>query len=189
MKCGTMERDKVKRCRLRLSTTILLTSTLGACAQPPDNPLEALKLEDLAATRDRPVFAPTRRPPPPRVEVAPAPPPAPPAEMVAVDAPPPFDLVGAAVGSRSSFVLLRDRGTYEVTRLRSGEEAQGWRVGAIGARSVMLERNGRAQSLAIANPSTATTATEVAGARPVYVGVAAPADESRRLAGRARPDR
>lgn len=133
-------------------------------AAGPANPLDGLRLEDLSATRERPLFAPTRRPPPaPSVE-APPPPPVVEVKAVAVVAePPPFDLVGSVVGAESAFVLLRNKTSSLVVRLRAGEEAEGWRVGEIGLRSVALEREGRHESLALAAPQPTSAAPEIAG--------------------------
>ncbi len=117
------------------------------------NPLAMLRLEDLAVTRDRPLFSPTRRPPPPVAEAPPPPPPPPPAEQKAVAVePPPFDLVGAVIGEAYNLVLVRNRTTNEVTRLREGEEKDGWRVGTVSLRSASLERDGRVEMLAFPTP-------------------------------------
>jgi hypothetical protein len=146
---------------------LLVAVTLG-CAMPAfageGDPLDALRLEDLSATRDRPLFAPTRRPPPPvRTDAAPPPEPAPVAEIATVLEPPPFDLVGAVVGEGTAFALLRDRATGKVVRLRSGDDAEGWRVGAIGLRSVALEHDARRETLALAAQQPVAVGAEVAG--------------------------
>ena len=128
------------------------------------NPLESIKLQDLTETRDRPLFSPSRRPPPPPVEAPP-----PPAPVVAevkppANEPPPFDLVGVVVGGDVRFVLLARHGGG-VSRLREGDERDGWRVGDISIRSVKVERDGREQSIALAGPAPTlveTPAPEVA---------------------------
>lgn len=125
---------------------VLLASTSAYAA--PRNPLDTLRLDDLTASRERPLFAPSRRPPPaarveppPAVELAP--------EVAKAAPPPPFDLVGAVVGENARFALLRQRATNKVVRLRPGEVAEGWRVTTIGIRSVVLERDGRSDALAL----------------------------------------
>jgi general secretion pathway protein N len=132
------------------------------------NPLAVLRLEDLASTRERPLFSPTRRPPPPPAE-APAPPP-PPAveEKAAAVEPPPFDLIGAVVGEAYNLVLLRNRSTNEVTRLREGDEKDGWRVGTVSLHSAAIERDGRVEMLAFPAASVpgAASAPMLAGAGP-----------------------
>jgi general secretion pathway protein N len=115
------------------------------------NPLTQLRLEDLSATRDRPLFSVTRRPPP-----RPAAPPATEApQPVAVrdspPEPPPFDLIGAVVGGANKVVLLRNRATSAVERLREGGALEGWRVEGVKPRSVSLERDGRIETLHLGN--------------------------------------
>jgi hypothetical protein len=132
---------------------VLLASASAQAA--PRNPLDALRLEDLTASRERPLFAPSRRPPPAaRVEPSPAVELTP--DVVKAAPPPPFDLVGAVVGENARYALLRQRTTNKVARLRPGDVAEGWRVTAIGIRSVVLERDGRSDSLALnSTPSIA----------------------------------
>jgi general secretion pathway protein N len=146
------------RSALCLAVALLASAAADAA---PRNPLDAVRLEDLAATRERPLFTPSRRPPPPPAAVVEAPDPPPvEAKPVALE-PPPFDLVGAVVGQRASFALLRNRQSNAVVRLRPGDAAMGWRVGAVGVRSVSLERDGRVQSLTLAAPSSALATTAV----------------------------
>jgi general secretion pathway protein N len=155
-----MEPEQMTRA-LSLLVALTFVAPVSAALR---NPLDALRLEDLAATRARPLFAPTRRPPPPpsaRIG-APRPDPSP---VLAKPASPPFELIGAVVGERESYAVLRRRGTEKAARFRLGDDADGWRVGAIGRRSVTLEREGRTQSLALAPPSAGSgvaPATEVA---------------------------
>ena len=126
-----------------------LTAAVAAAAAPR-NPLDAVRLEDLSATRARPLFAPTRRPdPPPAAPIAPVAP----APVAATPEPPPFELIGAIVGPHQSYAVMRRPGSEKATRYRLGEDADGWRVGAVGFRSVTLERGGRTKSLALAAPA------------------------------------
>ena len=165
---------------LYLGLALPLLCTGGADAQ---NPLDGLRLEALTATRERPLFAPTRRPPPAPVE---APPPEPRAAPVVAAAPPPFDLIGAAVGNGAGFALLRNRTTKEIYAVRAGDDAEGWRILAIDPRSVTLERDGRLKSLALAPADAETFAGEAA---PVEAVAAAPAPESKRAVGAMRLER
>jgi type II secretory pathway component PulC len=113
-----------------------------------------VRLEDLSATRERPLFSPTRRPPPPVETPAPLP-----SQLVekkeATPSTPPFDLLGVVTGDENSFVLLRNRSTHEVTRMRRGDEKDGWKVEAVKLRSVALARDGRVENLALAIPAAA----------------------------------
>jgi general secretion pathway protein N len=150
---------------MRASVFVLAWALAALAVAGPRNPLDALRLQDLNETRARPLFAPTRRPPPPIVRAAPPPPPIVEAKP-APPAAPPFELLGAVVGERDSFVLLRRQGGAKALRLRAGDEAEGWRVGQIGLRSVTLERNGSERTLALqvahsraAAPEARTTET------------------------------
>ena len=141
-----MGRPEVRRALLFACTLLGASAAPGAEAPAvttAGNPLESLRLEDLAVTRERPLFSPTRRP-------SPAP--------VVVREPPPFDLVGAVVGENMSFALLRNRATSEVLRLRPGDDAEGWRVGAVSIRSVALERDGHSEMLTLKGREAAASA-------------------------------
>ena len=132
----------------------------GTARARPANPLAAQRLEDLTVTRERPLFSPTRRPPP-RAEASEPPPVAvrpPLVEKVEAPEGPPFDLIGSVVGEANNYVLLRNRVTNNVSRLREGDEQEGWRIGAISLRSVVLERNGRVENLEFADPTTSAAA-------------------------------
>jgi general secretion pathway protein N len=145
-----------------LAVALLASAAVDAA---PRNPLDAVRLEDLAATRQRPLFTPSRRPPPPAARVDPSPAVELTPDVVRAAPPPPFDLVGAVVGENARYALLRQRTTNKVARLRPGDVAEGWRVTAIGIRSVVLERDGRSDSLALTStPSTApaTPAAQIA---------------------------
>ena len=133
----------------------------------PAGPLDALRLEDLSATRERPLFAPTRRPPPPpRVEASPEVAPVETKAVAVVAEPPPFDLVGVVIGPGAAIALLRNKTTSQVVRLRAGEDSDGWRIGELGVRSVVLDRDGRRESLALAAPQPMGGAPQIAGDDP-----------------------
>jgi hypothetical protein len=139
---------------------VLLASASAHAA--PRNPLDALRLEDLSASRERPLFAPSRRPPPPAARVEPPPAVELTPDVVRAAPTPPFDLVGAVVGENARYALLRQRTTHKVARLRPGDVAEGWRVTAIGIRSVVLERDGRSDSLALTSTPLTAPATPAA---------------------------
>jgi len=149
---------------MKRALLIVLALAPVAALAAEGNPLDALKLEDLSATRDRPLFTPSRRPPPPaRVEAPPAPEPVAVEEKAVVMGPPPFDLVGSVVGEGNAFALLRNKSTNAVIRVRSGDAAEGWRVGAIGLRTIALAREGRRETLALAAPQPVAAGAEIAG--------------------------
>src|SRR5579862_8527183 len=84
-------------------------------AKPPEtptvaaNPLWAIPLSALAATRNRPLFTPSRRPPAPAVAAAPPPPPRPPPPPPpAVIEHPNLTLVGIVVGENEGVAVFID---------------------------------------------------------------------------------
>ena len=109
-------------------------------AVQPDNPLWAVPLSTLTATRDRPLFSASRRPPappaaaPPVVQVrAPAPRPAEPQR-------PNMSLVGTVAGGEGIAIFV-DQTTQTVIRLRTGEGHGGWVLRAVGTREVTLQND------------------------------------------------
>jgi len=88
------------------------------------NPLWAIPLSALTATRERPLFLPSRRAPAPAVAgmpvAAPAPPPPAPVEEQ-----PPLTLVGAIASETEGFAVFLDQGTNNVIRLKIGQDHAG----------------------------------------------------------------
>jgi general secretion pathway protein N len=114
------------------------------CAQPPEqpadtlaNPLAAQSLDRLSATRDRPLFSPTRRPTPP--------PPPPPPELppvAVVPQPPNLTLVGIVVDDEGARALIRSSAT-KADRVQIGDDIGGWKVAQIDGRKMVLSLDGR----------------------------------------------
>jgi general secretion pathway protein N len=116
------------------------------------NPLWAIPLATLTTTRDRPIFSPSRRPPPAAVVPAPvavAPPPRP--KPVKVERPQ-LALVGTIAGPEQSFGIFVDQTTKAALRLRIGEEYHGWRLRAVASREVTLERDEQTTVLTLPPP-------------------------------------
>ena len=141
------------RCALTVAVALVAASPISA-AEPiapsasyklagTADPMTELSLQSLSATRERPLFSPTRRPPPTVL------PPSIPetGSLAATPEPPPFELLGAVLGEKVSYILIRNRNTHEVRRLSPTEEADGWKVAAVTARSVVLEHDGRVEKL------------------------------------------
>ena len=105
------------------------------------NPLWKIALDRLSATRERPLFSPSRRPPAPS---APAPTFVAP---VALRPPPPkepekptLSLLGTIAGTTESFGIFLDAATRDVVRLRVGEDRNGWILKAVMGREATLEK-------------------------------------------------
>jgi general secretion pathway protein N len=120
--------------------------TAAADAEPPQtgNPLWSLPLKQLSMTRDRPIFSPSRRPPPPPLPAYVAP--------VAVRAPvkpaeperPAVSLLGTIIGASTDdqIGVFLDSATQSVIRLRVGEDHQGWVLRLLKAREATLVKSG-----------------------------------------------
>jgi general secretion pathway protein N len=111
-------------------------------APAPGNPLWRLPLKQLSATRERPIFSPSRRPPPPApayvVPVAlkqPAKPREPERPTIA--------LAGTIIGTDGyRGAVFRDTSSQDVLRLRVGENYHGWVLLLITPREARLVKNG-----------------------------------------------
>ncbi|WP_026873688.1 hypothetical protein [Inquilinus limosus] len=110
-------------------------------AATPVEPARLAPLEALTETTARPLFAATRRPPPPEPVAEPAPTPM--IEAVPEPAPPPverteFVLVGIVQRPEGPFVLLKPRAGGPVVTARQGDDAGGWHVETISPTAVRL---------------------------------------------------
>ena len=102
------------------------------------SPLAAQPLDRLSATRERPLFSPTRRslPPPPVVAAAPEPPPPP--------APPPnVALFGIVMDGDEARAVVRAGPAEKIRRVGIGDDIGGWKVAQIEDRRLVLALDGR----------------------------------------------
>ena len=144
------------------------------------NPLWAIPLATLTTTRDRPIFSPSRRPPPPAVvpvPVAVAPPRPKPVKIER----PQLALVGTIAGPEQSFGIFVDQTTKAALRLKIGEEYQGWRLRDVASREVTLVHDEETAVLSLPPP-------DAAAAKPVTMQAAntSAITEPRRLRGERR---
>jgi len=114
------------------------------------NPLWAIPLAQLSATRERPIFSPSRRPPP----VAAA---AEPTTVKALQ----LTLVGTIASDQDGFGIFLDQSTKEALRLKIGEDYQGWKLRAIRGREVTMEKDQQTAVLTLPQPDAAHPAGEV----------------------------
>ena len=109
------------------------------------NPLWAISLASLTATGERPIFSPTRRPPP--VAVKPV------VTQLPSAAQPLLALVGAIAGESEGIAIFLDGTTKGIIRLRTGETHAGWTLQEVKAREAVLEKDHKTAVLAIPNPT------------------------------------
>jgi general secretion pathway protein N len=119
-------------------------------AQPPapaepvlsGNPLWAIPLRQLSATHERPLFAPSRRPPPVAAtntyQLASVPPPAPPKPVEPER--PQLSLVGTVAGEAEGIGVFLDQAGKTVLRLKTGENHKGWVLRTVTRRTVVLAK-------------------------------------------------
>ncbi|TMJ05572.1 MAG: general secretion pathway protein GspN [Alphaproteobacteria bacterium] len=126
-------------------------------SEPSGNPLWAVPLSALTATRERPLFLPSRRAPSPAVAGTPviaAPPPQPPVEEQ-----PPLTLVGAIASETEGFAVFLDHATNNVVRLRTGQDHSGWVLQSVKGREVIMQKAGRSATMVLPQPGTAVGAS------------------------------
>jgi hypothetical protein len=125
------------------------------------NPLWAIPLSALTATRTRPLFTPSRRAPAPVVASVPAAPPRPPPPPPAVPQHPNLTLVGTVASENEGIAVFVDPATRDTVRLRTGEGHSGWILQSVGRSAATLKMGDQTETLAIPR------ATAVAAPAPV----------------------
>jgi len=105
----------------------------------PANPLWGIPLASLTATRDRPIFSPSRRPPivmqaAPVKSEPPPPPPAPGAPSR-----PLLTLLGAIASDTDSIAIFMDDTTKAIVRMKIGESHAGWVLRSVAKRQATME--------------------------------------------------
>jgi len=108
------------------------------------NVVWAIPLSKLSMTLDRPIFSPSRRPPPLPVRPVIAKP--------AEPERPPLTLVGTIAGENSGIAVFVEQATENVIRLQVNESHRGWTLHSIKGREVTLENGRKSVVLALAPP-------------------------------------
>jgi general secretion pathway protein N len=126
-----------------------LPSEPSAESAPAGNPVWAISLAQLSATRDRPIFSPSRRP---------APPPAAAPIYMATSATaaqperPSLKLVGTAAGVNDAIAIFVERTTGTVIRLHAREGYEGWILRSVRGREAMLQKGHDSTVITLAPP-------------------------------------
>jgi general secretion pathway protein N len=124
------------------------------------NPLWAIPLAQLSATRERPIFSPSRRPPPSAVAAEPAIVKAPVVRKKEPEAPQ-LVLVGTIASEEEGFGIFLDQSTKGALRLKIGEDYQGWKLLVIRGPEVTMEKDQQTAVLTLPQPGAAHPGGEV----------------------------
>jgi len=131
------------------------------------NPLWAIPLSALTATRMRPLFTPSRRAPAPVIAsapvAAPRPPPPPPP---AAPQHPNLTLVGTVASGNEGVAVFIDTATRDTVRLRTGEGHSGWILQSVERRAATLQKGGQTETLAMPKPTDTPATAPVVSALP-----------------------
>ena len=128
------------------------------------NPLASLTLEGLVATRELPLFTPSRSPPVVEATVeepvvaAPSAP-----QPVGEEPPPAVQLIGIILTDSKQTAILRNSSTDEVLRLSPGDEIESWALTIVDARSIELRRGDRVEGLKMFDAFPAGGMPEIPG--------------------------
>ncbi len=111
------------------------------------NPLWAIPIASLSATRERPIFSPSRRSP---LKAAP---PAPQQSLRGNEPNRPLlALVGTVVATPEGIAIFHEEKSKDIVRLRTGESHSGWTLTAVKAREVTLSHGHETAVLVIPSP-------------------------------------
>jgi hypothetical protein len=151
------------------ATLVQVTATPPAPVAPGSeralsaNPLWAMPLAQFTVTRERPIFSPSRRPPP-AAAVASVAVPIVPAALPKPKEPerPQLTLVGTIAGDEEGFGIFLDQSTKAMLRLKIGEAFQGWKLQSVQGREAALEKDQQVVTLALPQPGVGQVSREVA---------------------------
>ena len=148
------------------------------------SPLAVHSLDRLSATRERPLFSPSRRAPAPPPPPPPRPPPPPPE-------PPNVTLVGIVMDAGEARAIVQSGPTNEVRRVRIGDEIGGWKVAQIESRRLVLKLDSRLATFSMfsghRNPAPRAAARPAPRAVPQAAPRAAPQPAQEVADGQASP--
>ena len=143
-----------------------LTAKLAEAPPVGANPLWAIPLSALTATRTRPLFTPTRRAPAPVVASVPLAAPRPLAPPPAGPQHPNLTLVGTVAGENEGIAVFVDPSTRDTVRLRTGEGHSGWVLQSVERRAATLQKGGQTETLAMPKPADGQAPAPVVSTLP-----------------------
>jgi general secretion pathway protein N len=153
-------------CARKISSAILLALGLSlgmadrVAAQPRQeesgaivaNPLQWISLDRLPATRDRPLFSPSRRPPTVIEATSTPPPPPPPLPPVVPVAPPSLTFFGTFESNEEVGADVQTGPNGNATIVRFGSYIEGWRVTEISRYHLVLSLDDRTAEFTLFSP-------------------------------------
>jgi hypothetical protein len=145
------------------------------------SPLAVHSLDRLSATRERPLFSPSRRAPAPPAPPPPRPPPPPPE-------PPNVTLVGIVMDAEEARAIVQSGPTNEVRRVRVGDEIGGWKVAQIESRRLVLKLDSRLATFSMFSGHRKPAPRAAAQAAPRAAAQRAAPQPARRAAPKAAPE-
>ena len=137
----------------------------GAHADEPAAPgSQQISLDDLSETRNRPLFSPSRRPPPANVEVAVTAPPPPPPPQAPIPAPT-LTFLGTFESATEVGAAVQITPNDKPVVVRYGTYINGWRVVDISHKRLVLAYQDRTAVFTLFNPPSSSNG-ETPGAAP-----------------------
>jgi hypothetical protein len=131
------------------------------------NPLWELPVGELTQTRARPLFSPSRRPPPAPVVALSSPPIERTSARESAPDHPLLTLLGTIVGESVEIGIFADETANDVIRLKSGDVHEGWTLRSARGRVATFEKEGHpTATLTIASLGAEPTALGPGGANP-----------------------
>lgn len=138
--------------RMLMVAGLCLCALVARAAEVPasgevivNNPVELQPLQQLSATKDKPLFSPARRPPAklvaPVARQEPPPPPPPPPSVVVLG-------IVSENGDGHAAIRVASRGD-KVVRVRTGDDVSGWKVERIEPRRLVLKQGVRSVDFAL----------------------------------------
>jgi hypothetical protein len=120
---------------------------------PAGNPLWAIPVKVLSATRERPIFSPSRRPPP--MIASPLAVPASATSSKPTEAErPQLLLVGTVVGEKEAIAVFVDETTKNPIRLKTGDGHQGWVLQSVHGREATFQKDQQTATLSLPQPGS-----------------------------------
>lgn len=119
----------------RVSTKVKRGGARARSAVGHANPLWAIPLSSLSATRNRPIFSPNRRPSSRVLQSSVSP------------SRPPLALVGAITGQSEGVAIFLDKTTKRTIRLKTGESHLGWTLRRVKGREATLQNENKSAIL------------------------------------------